>query len=267
MTSKCWAMVFVCNLSKAVNIQVVEGHDAPQLADGLTRLCCEVGAPARLLIDRDSAFMKVLLDGQIDILDVETHMHKKTTMQFQLCPVSGHNFHGLVESTINSIQTAFRRMNLSNYRLHATGLQTLLKLVQNDLNSTPYGFTLGRTANNSPMLKLISPNSLLIGRINTRTSSGPFRLPTGSGQLMERVNKLYEAWFNVFNATLLPLMITAHQPKWCTASDDLKSGAVVYFRKETGALNCPWTVGTIDAAIRGRVNHQRGRHTIPDHRR
>ena len=58
LTSKCWAMVFVCNLSKAVNIQVVEGHDAHHLADGLTRLCCEVGAPARLLIDRDSAFMK-----------------------------------------------------------------------------------------------------------------------------------------------------------------------------------------------------------------
>ena len=54
LTSKCWAMVFVCNLSKAVHIQVVEGHDAHHLADGLTRLCCEVGAPARLLIDRDS---------------------------------------------------------------------------------------------------------------------------------------------------------------------------------------------------------------------
>ena len=252
LTSKCWAMVFVCNLSKAVNIQVVEGHDAHHLADGLTRLCCEVGAPARLLIDRDSAFMKVLEEGHIDILDVESHMRKKTTMSFQLCPVDGHNFHGLVESTINSIQSAFKRMQLSNHRLHATGLQTVLKLVQNDLNSTPYGFTLGRTANNSPMLKLISPNSLLVGRINTRTSSGPFRLPTGPGNLMERVDKLYKAWFDVFNDTLLPLMITAHQPKWYLASDNLKGGDVVYFRKETGVLFGPWTVGMIDTAIRGR---------------
>ena len=86
----------------------IEGHDAHHLADGLTRLCCEVGAPARLLIDRDSAFMKVLEEGHIDILDVESHMRKKTTMSFQLCPVDGHNFHGLVESTINSIQSAFK---------------------------------------------------------------------------------------------------------------------------------------------------------------
>ena len=54
-----------------------EGHDADHLADGLTRLCCEVGAPARLLIDRDSAFMKVLKEGHINILDVESNMRKK----------------------------------------------------------------------------------------------------------------------------------------------------------------------------------------------
>ena len=46
---------------------------------------------------------------------------------------------------------------------------------------------------------IISPNSLLVGRINTRTSSGPFRLPTGPGNLMERVDKLYKAWLDVFN--------------------------------------------------------------------
>ena len=179
-------------------------------------------------------------------------MRKKTTMAFQLCPVDGHNFHGLVESTINSIQSAFKRMNLSSHWLHATGLQTVLMLVQNDLNSTPYVFTLGRTANNSPMLMLISPNSLLVCRINTRTSSRPFLLPTGPGNLMERVDKLYKAWFDVSSDTLLPLMITAHQPKWYSASDKLKGGDVVYFRKETGVLAGPWTVGTIDTAIRGR---------------
>ena len=33
--SKLWAMDFVCCLSKAINIQVVEGHSAALLADGL----------------------------------------------------------------------------------------------------------------------------------------------------------------------------------------------------------------------------------------
>ena len=59
LSHKCWAMVFVCMLSKAVNIQIVEGHSAPLLADGLSRLCCGTGVPARMLIDQDSAFMLV----------------------------------------------------------------------------------------------------------------------------------------------------------------------------------------------------------------
>ena len=75
---------------------------------------------------------QALQEGHINIFDVESHMRKKTTMAFQLCPVDGHNFHGLVESTINSIQSAFKRMNLSSHWLHATGLQTVLMLVQND---------------------------------------------------------------------------------------------------------------------------------------
>ena len=68
-------MVFVCNLSKATNIQ---GHDAHHLADGLTRLCCEVEAPPRRLIDRDSEFMKVIEEGHIDILNMENNIRKKT---------------------------------------------------------------------------------------------------------------------------------------------------------------------------------------------
>ena len=79
---------------------MVEGHDADHLADGLTRLCCKVGAPARLLIARESAFMKVLNEGHINILDVESNMSNRTQMSFQLCPIDGHNFHNLVESTI-----------------------------------------------------------------------------------------------------------------------------------------------------------------------
>ena len=36
LSAKTWAMVFVCMLSKAINIQVVEGHAAVLLAQGLS---------------------------------------------------------------------------------------------------------------------------------------------------------------------------------------------------------------------------------------
>ena len=47
---------------------------------------------------------------------------------------------------------------------------------------------------------------------------------------MARVEQLYSAWYDVFNNTLLPLMITDHQSKSYSSSDDLRVGDVVFFR-------------------------------------
>ena len=74
---------------------------------------------------------------------------------------------------------------------------------------------------------------------------------------MAMVKQLYSAWYDVFNNTLLPLMITTHQPKWYSSSDNLRVVNVVYFRKETGVLGGPWIIGMIDTAIRYRDNHVR----------
>ena len=68
-------------------------------------------------------------------------------------------------------------------RLHATGLQTVLKLIENDLNNLPLGFSYGRESDNSPLLKLIFPNMLKIGRLNSRALNGPGRMPKGPGEL------------------------------------------------------------------------------------
>ena len=108
----------------------MEGHSAPLLADGLTRLCCETGVPARILIDQDSAFMQLLWEGEVTIIDLETQIRKKTQIDVHLCPVSGHNMHGLVESKINVIQQGLRKIDAGSLRVHATGLQKLIKLVK-----------------------------------------------------------------------------------------------------------------------------------------
>ena len=120
-------------------------------------------------------------------------------------------------------------------RLHATGLQTLAKLIENDINNVPIGFSYGRDADNTPLLNLINPNLLKIGRLHSRALDGPVRFPTGPKDLMVKVEQTYDAFFKIWNATMVPKLIP--QPKWFKDSPELKPGDIVYFQKTQNELS------------------------------
>ena len=89
-----------------------------------------------------------------------------------------------------------------------------------------------------------------IGRINSRSMDGPFRFPTGPKDLMVKVEKLYDAFYRIWNDVVLPTLIP--QPKWYTSSPELKVDDVVYFRKSESDLESKWTVGQVDTIERSK---------------
>ena len=246
LDSKVWAMVFACCVTKLVNIQVIETKDSSGICDGLTRLTCEVGTPAHLLIDQESSLMKCLKEGNIDIVDLEGNVRQKVNIGFSICPVSGHNVHGLVEAKIKVAQRGLNVSGAGSSRLHATGFQTLCKMIENDMNNTPVGLTSGRTESNSPLLKLLSPNMMRLGRINSRNPIGPFKLPSGPKSMLDRVQDCYKLWYREYEDTLLMKYLLDLQPKWFKSSRDTKIGDVVYFRKTEGKLEGKWQLGCVD---------------------
>mgnify|MGYP001263241085 FL=1 len=166
--------------------------------------------------------------------------------------MSGHNQIGLVERRIKTITEAFEKINLKSKRLHATGLQTLCKLIENDMNNTPLGTSSGRNANNTEMLKIVTPNLLKMGRLNSRSLAGPMRFPSGPKDYLKKVNECYEAWFQVWNTSVIPTLIP--QPKWYKESGEIKVEDVVYFRKVANELSSTWTVGQIESVTRRKDN-------------
>ena len=92
-----------------------------------------------------------------------------------------------------SDQYSLTEAGFQNKRLHATGFQTLLKLIENQLNNFPLGYVYGRDQDNNPLLKMITPNMLRVGRSNERALDGPMRMPTGDGELLKEVEKAYIA--------------------------------------------------------------------------
>ena len=249
LATEVHVMVFACPSTRLVNLQVIEGKSTGCILDGITRLSCEIGIPKYLLIDDDDGIKKALRELEVDIRDLKHQLHREKGIVFEVCPVSGHNQHGQVERVIRSIQESLNDCGVQKLRLHATSLQTFAKLVENTYNNAPIGYSYGRDADNGPILKTISPNMMRVGRNNERALEGNFRLPVGGYEMVEKVDKLYQAWYKLWKDSVIPKLI--RQPKWFKTDKHLQKGDLVYFEKDPSKLSSVWIMGRVDQVIRG----------------
>jgi hypothetical protein len=155
-----------------------------------------------------------------------------------------------VERVIRSVQESFQDSGLLKKRYHATGLQTLAKLIENSYNNLPLGYHYHETAGKGPLLKMICPNHLRMGRINKRALDGPMRLPKNREEQLKLIGETYEAWFRIWRDSYVPKLM--HRPKWFRSDKDLVNGDLVYFIKREGALENKWTMGMVESVKKGR---------------
>ena len=247
---KTWILTSVCVVTKLVNCQVIEKSDASGILDGITRLGCEVGLPSLMLADQGSNLMKAIREAEVTLVNLKLQIYEEKGIQMEVCSVGGHNEHGLCERIIRSLQESLEECGLKSQKLSATGLQTLAKLVENDYNNLPAGFKYDRDQDNTEVLKILTPNMMRMGRINTRALSGPLRLPAGSSEMVDRVIKNYEAWYKVWSEAYIPKLL--FKPKWFKNETDLKVGDLVYFQKSESELGSPWMLGMIAVVERSR---------------
>ena len=252
LASQVWVMVFVCPVTRLVNCQVIEKSDHGGILDGVTRLAADYGFPKYLMIDQDDAIMKALRESEVCLRNLQHSLYTEHGVIFTTCPVGGHNMHGHVERTIKTIQEMLDSCGLKTRRLHATGLQTLLKLTENNYNSLPLGYKYDRSITNTPLLKIITPNFFKMGRNNNRALDGPLRVPGGGGELLKNINDMYDGIFKLWADTYVPKLI--YQPtKWNKDDQELHVGDLVYFQKEPDKkLPSKWIIGMIDELDRGR---------------
>ena len=116
------------------------------------------------------------------------------------------------------------------------------------MNNLPFGYSYGRDDNNSPILKILCPNMLRIGRSNSRALDGPFKLSSGPAEMMERVEKRYWMFYNLWNTCVLPKLMKVN--KWFDDKTPIQVGDVVYFQKEESVLSSRYTVGKITQVIK-----------------
>ena len=249
---KTWILTSVCVVTKLVNCQVIEKSDASAILDAMTRLGCEVGLPSIVLADQDSSLMKAIREAEVNLVNLKLELHEVKGIQLEVCSVGGHNEHGLVERTIRSVQESLEESGLKMRRLSATGLQTLAKLVENSCNNLPIGFKYDKNPDNTETLKILTPNMMRMGRINARALSGPLTFPSGMSDMVDKVVRMYEAWYKVWSDAYIPKLLS--RPKWFKAETDLQVGDIVYFQKSESELGSSWILGMVSGIERSRDN-------------
>ena len=118
------------------------------------------------------------------------------------------------------------------------------------LNNTPLGYSFGRESTNTPILKILTPNMLRHGRLNSRSLDGPIRMPKGPKEMMSKVEELYESFFKLWNVVCIPRLL--QQVKWFKSSPEIKVDDVIYFQKVDNVLSQKWSIGQVDSVVRSK---------------
>ena len=99
-TIKIWLIVYCCISTSTTNIKVMDDYSAQSFIQSFVRFSCEVGYPKYMLIDEGSQLIKSCQSMKLNFRDIKGQLHKDARVQFNTCPVGGHNFNGKVERRI-----------------------------------------------------------------------------------------------------------------------------------------------------------------------
>ena len=240
-TIKVYLAVFVCSTTGTTSIRMMDDYGTTSFIQAFIRLSCEVGYPKILLTDEGSQLVKACKTMEFDFHDAKHRLYKGHKVEFDVCPVGGHNMHGRVERKIKEVKASINK-SYTNERLSVIEWETVGAEISNCINDLPIG--LHNWSSDLENLDLITPNRLRLGRNNDRSPVGPLLVTSKPEKFMNSNLAIFQAWFENWLISCVPNLI--HQPKWFRTDYDLKKGDLILFLKEEGSLVGSYQYGMID---------------------
>jgi len=82
----------------------MDDYSSPAFFQAFTRFACDAGYPKSVFVDRGSQILKTYNNAKINFQDTKYKLHYDVDVEFELCPVNGHNYNGKVERKIRKIK-------------------------------------------------------------------------------------------------------------------------------------------------------------------
>ena len=245
-TIKVWFVVFCCTTTSTVSIKLMEDYTTMSFVQGFIRFSCEFGYPKLLLIDEGSQLVKGCEEMRFNFRDAQYRLNLNYQVEFQVCPVGGHNMHGKVERKIKSIRESISK-SMYNERFSIIQWETVASQIANSVNDMPLAL-----AYSNPDLEfcdIITPNRLRLGRNNERSPSGIVTVTNDTTKICQHNEKVFNSWFEAWLISHVPKLMM--QPKWFNNDRDLKVGDIVLFLKNEKELCNQYQYGRVKSTNSG----------------
>jgi len=239
-TIKVWFAVFVCTTTSSTNIKIMDDYSSTSFISTFIRFSCEVGYPKVLLIDEGSQLKKACQSLELNFKDLQNKLYQKWMVEFEVCPVGGHNFHGKVERKIQQVKSSLEK-NTQNERLSIIQWETLMAQVANTINDLP--LALGNIVADFESLDLLTPNRLRLGRNNDRSPVFPLNVTSNFDKIISDNVRIFNTWFENWLLCYVPKLM--HKPKWFNSDRDTKPGDVVLFLKHDKIIENTYKYGIV----------------------
>ena len=252
-TLKVWLCVFVCSTTGMTSIKVMEGYDATQFLLAFSRFACEAGYPKLLQADSGSQLVNGCENMVINMCDISGKLHREYGIDFKVCPVGGHNFHGRVERKIRTIKETISK-TAHDARLSVLEWESLSAEIANSVNNLPVA--IGNETDDLENMDLITPNRLKLGRNNSRSPVGVMDVTDKVDRVLQLHSDIFDSWWESWLTSAVPKLVP--QPKWFRNDEHIKEGDIVLFRRsEGGLLAGEYKYGIVDEVHRSGDNHIR----------
>ena len=249
---KVWGLVFKCPTTLAVAAYIMDEYSTGSFLDAFFRFTARYGMPATLYIDGGSQLVSACNNATFSISDITKSLNENYDIKinFEVCPVGGHNMHGAVERQIREVRRIMHTV-CKGIKLDVLQWETTLAWISNEINSMP--LSLGNRYVDLDNLDLITPSRLLLGRNNKRAVAGLAATPDFAGLLGE-MEEIERAWWMVWKDEKLADLVP--QPKkWRAGDPDVREGDVVVFVRDQSELGGPsWRVGMVHEVERSADN-------------
>ena len=250
-TINIWGAVFKCPATGAVAVHAMAKYDAVAVVKAYNRFASRYGHPRKIYIDQGTQLIAAIKNMEISLCDITNgiNVEYQVGIEFELSPVGGHNFTGMVERSIKEVKRVFMD-TFKGLKLDVLGYETAFAWTANELNNLPIG--LGSKYRDLDHLDLITPSRLLHGRNNKRALVGCTVVKDRKKE-MRQLEDVYDAWWNAWKKEKMQDFIP-QPPKWKESGMVPKVGDIVIFPRTGGEAllgEMPWRIGRITTAEPG----------------